>query len=341
MHLISPSPKMSLLTSFPALSMICNYDNSEDGLGVTELKIGDKIALNSKEAKEPKFSVNYTKEDNNTNEVLTKEYVVSDADFSEGEMLAYDGAGGFDETSYKGYRPALVNNEISDDQITIALTCIKHTEFDEDYNMAGCDYETKVFDYGKIKLFNTANITVEKEEFELTGEAITPKVVFEGADFVEGKDYEVTYENNIGIGEATAIIVPIGDIEVAGTRVVNFKIVKSKDAEGKVVYKTVVVKTPKQAKIKSVKNNKKKALTVKWKKVKGASGYVVRIARNKKFTKGKKVKTIKSAKKTAFTFKKLKKNKTYFVKVRAYKLDPNGKKVYGDWSEVKKVKIKK
>ena len=39
-------------------------------------------------------------------------------------------------------------------------------------------------------------------------------------------------------------------------------------------------------------------------------------------------------------FKKLKKKKTYYIRVRAYKM--NGKKkVYGKWSTVKKVKIKK
>ena len=50
----------------------------------------------------------------------------------------------------------------------------------------------------------------------------------------------------------------------------------------------------------------------------------------------KKVSTIKLTK----TIRKLKKKKTYFVRVRAYKL-VDGKKVYGKWSAVKKVKIKK
>ena len=42
----------------------------------------------------------------------------------------------------------------------------------------------------------------------------------------------------------------------------------------------------------------------------------------------------------AYPSKKLKKKKTYYVRVRAYTLS-NGKKVYGKWSSVKKVKIKK
>ena len=38
--------------------------------------------------------------------------------------------------------------------------------------------------------------------------------------------------------------------------------------------------------------------------------------------------------------KKLKKKKTYFIRIRAYKI-ADGKKVYGKWSSVKKVKVKK
>lgn len=73
-----------------------------------------------------------------------------------------------------------------------------------------------------------------------------------------------------------------------------------------------------------------------WKKLTNISGYQIQYAPNKKFKKAKR-KTVKS---TSVTIKKLKKKKTYFVRVRAYKL-VDGKKVYGKWSAVKKVKIKK
>ena len=72
-----------------------------------------------------------------------------------------------------------------------------------------------------------------------------------------------------------------------------------------------------------------------WKKLTNISGYQIQYAPNKKFKKAKR-KTVKS---TSVTIKKLKKKKTYFVRVRAYKL-VDGKKVYGKWSVVKKVKIK-
>ena len=73
-----------------------------------------------------------------------------------------------------------------------------------------------------------------------------------------------------------------------------------------------------------------------WKKLTNISSYQIQYAPNKKFKKAKS-KTVKS---TFVTIKKLKKKKTYFVRVRAYKL-VDGKKVYGKWSAVKKVKIKK
>ena len=202
--------------------------------------------------------------------------------------------------------------------------------------------DTCLVEYDKYKSFVKSNISVASKEYELTGYAIEPEILFDGkkGELVKGVDYEVTYENNIGIGKAKAIIKGIGQYAMAPERIVEFNIIKTKNADGKVVYKTVIVKTPKRANIKTVKNIKKKSLSVKWKKVKGASGYEVRYALNKKFTKGNKVKNIKNGKKVSLKIKKLKK-KTYFVKVRAYTLDPDGNKIYGDYSRVKKVKVRR
>ena len=94
----------------------------------------------------------------------------------------------------------------------------------------------------------------------------------------------------------------------------------------------------KQSKLlwKTAKNTKGRKLTASWKKASEADGYQIQYAPNKKFKKAKS-KTVKS---TSVTLKKLKKKTTYFVRVRAYKV-VDGKKVYGKWSSVKKVKIKK
>ena len=76
---------------------------------------------------------------------------------------------------------------------------------------------------------------------------------------------------------------------------------------------------------------------VSYKKVSGAAGYQIEYATSSKFS-GKKTKTTT---KTAYTISGLKKGKTYYVRVRAYKVDSTGKKIYGKYSAVKKVKIKK
>ena len=70
-------------------------------------------------------------------------------------------------------------------------------------------------------------------------------------------------------------------------------------------------------------------------KVTGAKGYQLQYALSKKFKKKKSIQT----KKTKYIIKKLKKKKTYYIRVRAYKMDGK-KKVYGKWSKVKVVKRK-
>lgn len=87
--------------------------------------------------------------------------------------------------------------------------------------------------------------------------------------------------------------------------------------------------TLKKPVIKKVK--KKKTVTIQWKKVKGAKGYQLQYAVSKKF---KKTKTIKTGK-TKYVWKKGKKGKIYYVRVRAYVV--KGKKtVYSKWSKVVK-----
>ncbi|MCR5692233.1 MAG: hypothetical protein K6G62_08435, partial [Eubacterium sp.] len=88
----------------------------------------------------------------------------------------------------------------------------------------------------------------------------------------------------------------------------------------------------KRAKIKA-----KRKLVVQWYKVSGAKGYQLQYSTKKSFKK-KKTKS-KFTKKTSFKTKKLKRKKKYFVRIRAYKMK-NGKKLYGAWSAVLKVKIK-
>lgn len=91
--------------------------------------------------------------------------------------------------------------------------------------------------------------------------------------------------------------------------------------------------------LKKVKSPAKKKMEVRWKKISGVTGYQVRAGLNKKTTRGKKVVGVRGAGKTKVTLKKLKRKKYYYVKVRAYKT-VKGTRYYGNWSTVKKVKVK-
>lgn len=81
---------------------------------------------------------------------------------------------------------------------------------------------------------------------------------------------------------------------------------------------------------------KKHTVTVSWKKLTEAKGYQICYSTSKKW-KGKKQKLVSINK---AVIKKLKKKKTYYFRVRAYRLEGT-KKVYGAWSNMKKIKIKK
>ena len=87
--------------------------------------------------------------------------------------------------------------------------------------------------------------------------------------------------------------------------------------------------------LKSVKNKKGKKVSILWKKNSKVTGYQIQYATNSNF-KGAKTKIVKGSKKVSYTICKLKKGKTYYVRVRTYT-----KKNYSGWSNVKKVIIRK
>ena len=72
-------------------------------------------------------------------------------------------------------------------------------------------------------------------------------------------------------------------------------------------------------------------IIINWKKALKAAGYEVCLSERKNFSGSKKYKT----KKKKYTIKNLK-NKTYYIRVRAYRI-VDGKKIYGKWS--KRIKV--
>lgn len=100
---------------------------------------------------------------------------------------------------------------------------------------------------------------------------------------------------------------------------------------------SIKASAPKAVKGLRIVNQKPLKLIITWLPETTVKGYEVQYAMNKKFTRSLKKKTVKT---TYCTVKKVKRSKTYFVRVRAYKLQGT-KKIYSKWTKVKKIKVKK
>ena len=95
-----------------------------------------------------------------------------------------------------------------------------------------------------------------------------------------------------------------------------------------------------KVKISKAANKTGNKLVITWKKNSKCSGYQVEYSADKDFEKGKTI-NIRSASTISKKISSLKKNGTYYVRVRAYK-KVNGHKYYGPWSTYKKgIKIRK
>lgn len=90
---------------------------------------------------------------------------------------------------------------------------------------------------------------------------------------------------------------------------------------------------PAKASVSKASSTKAGQVNVSTNKTPGAKGYQFAIAKDKSFKDGK---ALKTSVKPSATFKQLADGETYFVKVRAYKLDGK-KKIWGKWSAAKSV----
>lgn len=98
------------------------------------------------------------------------------------------------------------------------------------------------------------------------------------------------------------------------------------------------VSAPGRVSVSSVRNTAARKAKISYRKVSSVNGYEVVYAKNSKFTKGKATKQTTA---TSYTASKLSKKSTYYVRVRAYRKDSTGRKIYGSYSATKKVKINK
>jgi len=180
----------------------------------------------------------------------------------------------------------------------------------------GRDYAEKYLrKYSKLKrltYLNDLKIKLSYTKTVYSGKKKTPTVTVSGLK--KGKDFTVSYINNINVGTAKVIISSAGDIY--GEVIKEFKIVTA---------------SPKKLKSKSVKTN---SLTLTWQKVKKAKGYIVYQVQNGKLKKLCIVKT-NSAKLSDLT-----KNHKYQFCVKSY-FSENNKRVLSTRSSIISVRTLK
>ena len=145
---------------------------------------------------------------------------------------------------------------------------------------------------------------------------------------------KITYKSS---NTKVATVNSKGKVSIKGTGKVTITVSAKATSCYKAASKKVTIyAVPEKAKLKEVKSAKGK-VEAEWKKDSNASGYQILYSTDKKM---KKAKTMNCSKKdTTATIKNLKKNKTCYVKIRAYKTI-DGKKYYGAYSDKMSVKVK-
>ncbi|MCC3868104.1 SH3 domain-containing protein [Terrisporobacter mayombei] len=166
------------------------------------------------------------------------------------------------------------------------------------------------------KAIDLSNATLGKiSEQEYTVKEIKPsvKVSYSGKELVSGKDYQVSYSNNISEGSATVKIIGIGDY--TGSITTSFKIVNN--TPDKVTGLTLNSKTT-------------NSLALSWTKVSNSDGYEI-YKYDDSTGSYKLLNTISGNSNNSYTDSNLKANTYYTYKVRAYK-KVGRKTLYGKYS---------
>ncbi len=146
-------------------------------------------------------------------------------------------------------------------------------------------------------------------------------------------DVDITFSSN---NKKVVTVNGEGKVSIKGCGTAKITVATVADSKYDSTKKTIKITVkPKKSTITSLASRKKTQMVLKWKKDSKASGYEIVYSYNGK---SKKV-DVKKNGTTSATIKRLKSKKTYSVKIRAYK-KVDGKKIYGDYSKVKKIKVK-
>lgn len=241
------------------------------------------------------------------------------------------------------------------------------------YNYDGMEKKPTVTLYdGTIKLSNYNDYTVAYKDNRYSGTAtvtITGKGNYSGTKTltfnIVGKDQKITTGkteytkyltsddfnlNAKATGDGTgftyissnpsvATVSATGRVTIVGTGSTTIKVSTVGEKQYNPTYKNIYVYVAPKKPVITTTSPVRGQLKVRITKVKGATKYQIRYGRagNYKYSYAT---HIDSSYKTQFkTMKKLTRGK-YYVKVRAYKTEANGNKVYGNWSATKKVYVR-
>ncbi len=162
-----------------------------------------------------------------------------------------------------------------------------------------------------------------------------------GADGYRIYRYDSKTKNWKLVKKVGASTVSMTDRGLVTNKKYRYKVRSFKNVEGRErisAYSKETAAAPKlnKGKIRKLSKRGKGAVKIRWTRVSGSRGYQIYRAQ-KKSGKYKRVKTIRRGAQTSCINKKLKRGKTYYYKVRAYRII-NGKKAYGSFSAVKKIR---
>ena len=165
-----------------------------------------------------------------------------------------------------------------------------------------------------------ATLSGVKGSYEYTGKGITPavKVTMLSRTLGLGSEYTVSFSSNKAVGKATVTVKGTGNFK--GSKKITFGIV------------------PKKTEISSLTSTKAKVINVKWGKSASAEGYQLVYSTDKTFA-TKKSATVTGTATVSKNLSKLTSGKTYYVKIRCYKV-VGGTKYYSSYSAVKSLKAK-
>lgn len=246
-------------------------------------------------------------------------------EINDGNVLADKGLGTGSYNSMSGWM-FMVNNAdpgVAADQIKIKDGDVIRLQF-------------SVYAYGADVGFDTESYTGVKAPSLANKDALTKEVAAvaaKGTEVLSDETVKAAYDNAMTVLTTYNVSQKIADaaLKVLQQAEKVYENSQVKEEEPKVEKPKV-----KRAVISKLTNVKKRKAKIKVKKIAGVSGYVFMYADNKKFKKA----TKKTTTKATLTTKKFKKKQKCYVKVRAFVV-VDGEKVFGKWSKVKSVKIKK